>query len=199
MKKLLLTVAALALSTAAQASVIPTLTSVTPVGSDFFFSYSGYLSGDTGLVHGDQLDIFNFLGYVPGSITTGGIADVSATVTTGNPSGLALPPGFTIIPGSTTLVFTWVGPPYNASGGPFPITLFNGIGAESIYGASALDGAYSAVTTQNFGPTQGTKAFNTGFEAVPALVTEPATWALMLTGAAATGAILRGRRKLASA
>jgi hypothetical protein len=33
---------------------------------------------------------------VPGSISNGGYADVTATATTGNPSGLILPPGFVI-------------------------------------------------------------------------------------------------------
>jgi hypothetical protein len=199
MNKFLLTVAALAVSTAAQASIIPTLSSITPVGSNFMFTYDGYLSGDQGLVAGDQLDIFNFAGYVPGSVTAGGNPDVVATVVTGDPSGLSLPPGVSLIPGDVTLVFTYEGPPYDTSGGPFGVTLFSGLGAQSIYGGSALIGAYSAVAENNTGPETGTATFNFGFEAVPFPIPEPATWALMLIGAAATGASLRNRRNLAAA
>jgi hypothetical protein len=199
MKKLLLTVAALAVSAAAQASVIPTLSGVTPVGSVYLFTYDGYLSGDQGLVAGDQLDIFNFAGYVPGSITNGGNPDVVATAVTGDPSGLSLPPGVTLVPGDTTLVFTYEGPDYDTSGGPFGVTLFSGLGAESIYGSFALAGAYSAVAENNTGPETGTATFNFGYEAVPVPTPEPATWGLMLFGAAATGTVLRRRRRLSVA
>jgi hypothetical protein len=197
MKKLLLTVATVMAATATQASIIPTLTSVTPTGSDFTFTYSGYLSGDTGLKPGNQLDIFNFLGYVPGSISADG-NPVSVSVTTGNPSGLPLPPGFTFLPGAVTLVFTYTGPPYRTSGGPYDFTNFTGLSAESIYGGSALDGAYSAVAVGNTGPATGTAAYNFGYEAVPAIIPEPAAWGLMLIGATMTGAALRNRRKLAA-
>ncbi len=198
MKRLLLAAAALAISTAAQASIISTLTSVTPDGADYMWTYQGYLAGDQGLVFGDQLDIFNFAGYVPGSVTSGGLLDVTATATTGNPSDLILPPGFVIDPGTTTLVFTYTGPPYNASGGPYPVTLFNGIGAESIYNGINLFGAYSAEAEKNTGSETGTPTFNTGDEAVPE-VPEPGAWALMLLGAGLTGAAIRRRRSLAAA
>jgi hypothetical protein len=199
MKKLLLTAAsALAVAGAAHASIIPTLTGVTPDGSgDYFFSYQGYLAGDQGLVAGDQLDIFNFAGYVPGSVFSP-YGDVTATAVTGDPSGLDLPPGFTIQPGTTTLVFTYTGPNYDTSGGPFGVTLFNGIGAKSIYGNYALAGAFSAVAEKNTGPATGTATFNFGYEDVPISVPEPAAWSLMLIGAALSGAALRGRRQTAA-
>jgi len=200
MKKLFLAAAVLAVSTAAQASIIPTLTGVTPAGSDFMWTYQGYLAGDQGLVSGDQLDIFNFAGYVPGSVTNGGLANVTATATTGNPSGLILPPGFVINPSDTTLVFTYTGPPYETSGGPYPVTLFSGLGAESIYNAINIFGAFSAVAEKNTGPETGTPTFNTGYEAVPTMtVPEPGPWGLMLLGGGLTGMALRRRRSPAVA
>jgi hypothetical protein len=198
MKKFLLTAAVLAVSTASQASIIPTLTGITPVGSDFQFSYQGYLAGDQGLVSGDQLDIFNFAGYVPGTVASP-YPTVIASATTGNPSGLILPPGFVINPADATLVFTYTGPDYNTSGGPYAVTLFNGLSAESIYGTSTGFGAFSAVAEKNTGPDTGTTTYNTGYEDVPTPVPEPAIWALMLLGAGLSGATLRSRRKIATA
>ena len=72
MNKLLLTAIALvASSAAAHASNIPVLDTVTQVGSVFEFPYNGTLAGDTGLVAGNQLVIFDFGGYVTGSISAG--------------------------------------------------------------------------------------------------------------------------------
>ncbi len=196
---LLAAAAALAVCSAAQASVIPTLTGVTPDGSDFKFTYQGYLAGDQGLVAGDQLDIFNFAGYVPGSIFSP-YSDVTATATTGNPSGLILPPGFVINPADATLVFTYTGPNYDTSGGPFPVTLFDGLSADSTFGGINNSGAYSAVAEKNTGPDTGTPTYNLGYEDVPgAVVPEPGAWALMLLGAGLAGATLRGRRRAAVA
>src|SRR5215218_6930205 len=81
MKRLLLAAAALlAMPVAANAAVTPVLDSVTLVGSDYEFSYSGTLSGDTGLVAPDYLIIYDFAGYVAGSISAGiYAANVSAT------------------------------------------------------------------------------------------------------------------------
>jgi hypothetical protein len=194
MKKLLLVTAALVVSTAAHASIIPTLTGVTgPSGGQYTWTYQGYLAGDQGLVSGDQLDIFNFAGYVPGSVFSP-YANVVATATTGDPSGLILPPGYVIQPGTTTLVFTYTGPNYDTKGGPFGVTDFNGLSAKSTLGTINPLGAFSAVAEKNTGPDTGTPTFNTGYEAVPGSVPEPSAWGLMLLGAGLTGATLRRRR-----
>ena len=71
MKRLLIaTGAVLCLSGAAHASITPTLVSITPDGSDFDFNYSVTLSGDEGVTTGSQLVIFDFAGFVPGSIVS---------------------------------------------------------------------------------------------------------------------------------
>src|SRR4051794_1753422 len=72
MKRLLLTAcAAFGLATAANASVIPVLDSISPSGTEFEFKYDGTLAGDQGLINGSELIIFDFAGYVPGSISSG--------------------------------------------------------------------------------------------------------------------------------
>jgi hypothetical protein len=199
MKKLLLsTCAAFALATTAHASVIPVLQTITPVGSDFEFSYSGTLAGDQGLVPGSELVIFDFAGYVLGSISPGiyGPDLIAFTELTS-----AIPPPFSTIDDPTipNLVFKWVGAPFNASGGPFPQTAFAGLTAQSTFGSEKI-GGFSALTVTNNGAATGKSAFNTGFVGVPeAFVPEPASWALLMLGFGGMGAVLRARKQLRSA
>ena len=118
MNKLLLAATALVgLSSSAHASVIPVLDTVTPVGTDYEFSYSATLAGDTGLAAGNVLVIFDFVGYVAGSVSAGiYAADVDAF--TELTSLLTPPPGFDDDPTIVNLVFKWKGAPFNAVGRP---------------------------------------------------------------------------------
>ena len=189
MKKLLLTsIALVAWSSAAHASNIPVLDTVTLVGSEFEFSYSGTLAGDTGLVAGNRLVIFDFGGYVDGSISSGiYAADIDAFVEL--TSALLPPPGQTDDPTLVNLVFEWTGLPFNASGGPFPDVSFAGLSARSTNSTVVLDG-YAATTQINNGAATGRPAFNSGEVGVP--VPEPSTAGLVLLGL--VGAALRARR-----
>lgn len=187
LKKLLVATALLGLSAAAaNASIIPVLDTVTPFGSEFEFSYSGTLAGDTGIIAGNRVVIFDFAGYVDGSISAGiYAADIDAYVEL--TSTLLLPPGYDDDPTIENLVFEWTGSPFNASGGPFADVSFSGLTARSIYGAVGID-AYSAVTVINNGFTVGLPAYNQGPVAVPL----PETGALALLG---TGFALLARRR----
>ncbi|HEY9235013.1 MULTISPECIES: PEPxxWA-CTERM sorting domain-containing protein [Phenylobacterium] len=200
MKKLLLaTCAAFAVSSGASAAIIPVLDTVTPVGPDFEFSYSGTLAGDQGLVPGSQLIIYDFAGYVDGSISSGiYAADLAATVEF--TSALLPPPSDTDDPLVPNLVFTWTGAPFNAAGGPFADVSFAGLTAHSIYSAVQKDG-FSAKAVTNNGAATGDEAFNIGRVGVPmaSVVPEPAAWALMILGFGVAGASLRARRRLAVA
>jgi len=195
MKRLLLTAcAAFGLATAANASIIPVLSSVSDDGMGAFeFKYDGTLAGDQGLIPGSELIIFDFAGYVPGSISPGIYgADVDAFVELSS----AIPPPFLMIdsPLIPNLVFRWKGAPFNASGGPFPDVDFSGLTASSIYG-SAKVGGFSALAVVNNGKAGGLLTFNSGFVGVPnAVVPEPAAWAMLILGFGGAGAMLRRRR-----
>lgn len=194
MKKLLLAATALlALPVAANAAIIPVLDTVTLVGTDYEFSYSGTLAGDVGVVEDDLLIIYDFAGYVAGSISSGiYAADVDAF--TELTSSFA-PIGFNDDPTLVNLVFRWTGAPFNASGGPFSDVSFAGLTARSIYSGWTLDG-FVGLTTINNGAAEGQKDFNAGAVAVAAApVPEPAAWGLMIAGFGLAGAALRGRRK----
>lgn len=191
---LLAAIAVIVFSGSASASVIPTLNSVVPDGSDFKFSYTGQLAPDQGVVSGDQLVIVDFNGYVAGSVHSS-LPDVTASVSNTLPAGLLLDPGFTDNPSIPDLVFTYTGPNFQTGGGPFPaIFNFSGLSAESIFGTSTI-GSFSASAVTNVGATAGMPTFNVGEVGIPA-VPEPASWALMLTGFFGIGVIVRRKRVL---
>ena len=206
MRKLLLAAGAwMALSTAAHAAITPVLDSVTPLGTDFEYSYSGTLAGDHGLVSGSELIIYDFAGYIAGSISAGiyGADLLAFTELTS-----ALPPmfGYDDDPLIPNLVFKWVGAPFNASGGPFPDVDFAGLSAKSVFGETALN-SYSSLTVTNNGKATGFPSYSAGSVAVPfgtigghsGGVPEIATWAMMITGLAGVGALLRRHRRPALA
>jgi hypothetical protein len=173
---------------AAHAALVPVLDTVTLVGLDYEFSYSATLAGDTGLVEGDRLVIFDFRGYVEGSISSGiYAADVDAY--TEFTSQLAPPPGYPDNPNVVNLVFEWTGFPFNASSGPFADVSFAGFTARSNRSAVGIDG-YAAVTAINNGAATGLAAFDSGPVAVP--MPEPSTEAPAILGLA--GAMWRKRR-----
>ncbi len=202
MKRLVLaTGAVLCLSGAAQASITPTLVSITPDGSNFDFNYSVTLSGDQGLTTGSQLVIFDFAGYVAGSVTSPSPL-VSFTspllanfdVTTG---GVQVNPMFADDPTIPDLIFTYGGPNFQTTGGPFaPITVT--FSATSTFGGVAVDGFSSRAISNSGMGTVGMASFNNGavgVAAATALVPEPASWTLLIAGFGGVGSLLRGRRR----
>ena len=198
MKRLVLAaIAPLAIASVAHGAIVPSLENVTPVGSNFEFDYQGTLVGDQGLVSGSRLVIFDFAGYVIGSVSA---ADPNFVATVENTSsGLIVPPGTVDDPTVPNLVFTWIGPPFHASGGPFADFNF-AFKALSKYKNLALT-VFSAIAVKNndLGPGgAGTKTFNTGYTSAPSPAPEPQVWALMLAGFGLVGASLR-RRRTASA
>jgi hypothetical protein len=191
--------AALFTVTAANAAVIATLNPGSPTANGdgtFTYTYSGTLSGDAGLMPGDELVIFDFNGYVAGSVAAPlypGL--ISATTSLTNPE-LLQTPGQVDNPTIPNLVFTYIGAPFQVSGGPFAPSDFNNLTARSIFNSVTLD-TFGAMTTKNNPPgiETGTKIFDQGFISVPA-VPETATWAMMILGMGMVGMGLRMRRRI---
>lgn len=201
MKRLLLAAGvALCLSGAAHASITPVLASITPSGSDFVFSYNATLSGDEGLTNGSQLVIFDFAGYVPGSIFAPSPDIATSVVMTANfntgAGGVQVNPMFADDPTIPDLVFTYIGPDFHTSGGPFSSITFSGLTAASTLGGLTLDGFSSRAISNNGMGTVGTASFNNGAVGVAAaVVPEPASWALLIVGFGGAGTLLRARRR----
>jgi len=198
MRRLLIAaIVPLLLTSTAHAAIVPTLQSVTPVGANYEYDYQGTLVGDQGLVPGSTLVIFDFAGYVLGSISS---ADPNFVGTVSNTTpGFVLPPGTVDDPGVPNLVFTWIGPPFHASGGPFADFNF-AFKALSKYKKLALS-VFSAVAVKNngIGPGgTGTPTLNQGYITVPSAVPEPGTWGLMILGFGLAGASMRRRRATAA-
>ena len=179
----------------AQASVIPREIGITPDGANFKWVYDGELAPAEGVVTGDKLVIIDFAGYVAGSVGTS-LSNVSASVSNTLPAGMLLDPGFTDNPNIPDLVFTYTGPNFHTTGGPFPTqTDFSGLFADSIYSAFVA-GSFSATSVRNDGMLAGTADFTVGQVAVPtAAVPEPGTWAMLLAGLFGIGMALRAGRK----
>ncbi|HVZ27542.1 MAG TPA: PEP-CTERM sorting domain-containing protein [Rhizomicrobium sp.] len=184
---------------AALASVIPVESGITPDGSFFKFTYDGQLAPDQGVTAGDKLVIIDFAGYVAGSVGTS-LSNVTASTSPTLPAGMLLDPGFTDNPTIPDLVFTYTGPDFHTSGGPYPTQFdFTGLYADSIYSAFTT-GSFSAVAVKNDGELTGSTAYNVGEVAVPtSAVPEPGVWAMMLAGLFGIGMALRSARKASGA
>lgn len=193
MKKLLLAAAAvLCTATAAHASIIPVLMSVTQEGDLFRYSYQGTLAGDQGVTQGSKLVIFDFAGFAGGFQVPSSFISASTEMSSG-----MFAPGQTDDPNVTNLVFTWNGPDFHTSGGPLDSVDFNGLSALSTYNGTGLDG-FAALAVKN-NEAAGSLTVNAGSVLVPisAAVPEPGSWALMILGFGGVGAMVRSRKRSA--
>lgn len=191
--------AAVTFAVPASASVI-TLSGVTNNGpGDFTWSYQGTLGPDEGVRSGDRLIIFDFAGYIDGSIFTPSANVVGSVENTS--AGAFVTPGFNDDPNITNLVFTYVGPDFRNEGGPFTPFDFNGLGARSQFSARTVDAFFTLTTKNNPDGVPGgsnTAVFTLGQVTVPtAAIPEPATWAMLLGGFGMLGAATRRRNRVA--
>ena len=198
MKKwVLAAAAAVGLAGSANAAVI-TLQSITNNGpNDNTFRYQGTLGPDEGLRSGDRLVIYDFGGYIDGSIFTPSAQVIGSTEFT---STDPVTPGFNDDPNIVNLVFTYVGPDFRNVDGPFAPLDFNGLGARTTFSFGSADAFFTLTTKNNPNGAPGgsnTPVFTLGSVTVPTAVPEPATWAMMLGGFGLLGAATRRRSRVA--
>ncbi|MFD1611160.1 PEPxxWA-CTERM sorting domain-containing protein [Sphingomonas tabacisoli] len=196
MRNWVLAAAAAAVFAGPASAAVITLQSITNNGpNNFTFNYQGTLNPDEGVRTGDRLIIFDFRGYIAGSVFSN-LANVTATVE--NSSNVpVITPGQSDDPNIPNLVFTYTGPNFQTTGGPFASIDFNGLGARSTFGGTAFD-AFFAQTTKNTPPAEAmTVSYQVGTVRVPAGVPEPASWAMMLGGFGLLGAVARRRNAAA--
>jgi len=163
----------------------------TAVAGGYEFSYQGNFSHNEGIQAGSTLVIFDFAGYVAGSVFSP-YADVSAAAELVS-SGMIGSPDFNDDPNLFNLRFTYTG----AAPQDLSNINFGGLSARSILGGISIDG-FSAVTVKSAGVANGSKVYSVGLAGVPFGVPEPAMWAMMLGGFGLAGATIRRRRQAMS-
>jgi hypothetical protein len=195
MTKLLLGAAvAFALAAPANAAVL-TLQNVSANSpGDFTFNYQATLGPDEGVRAGDKFIIYDFGGYIDGSIFSTS-ANLATSVENSSPSGIVAP-GFTDDPTIANLVFTYNGPDFRNTGGPLATFDFPSIGARSTLGGTILDAFFSLTTKNNPTREQNTPIYTLGSVAVPFnAIPEPTSWAMMLGGFGVIGLTARRRTR----
>jgi hypothetical protein len=193
MKKLCALVAAAIVALPSQAAIL-TLENVTANGpDDFTFGYQATLGPDEGLRTGDQFVIFDFLGYVDGSIFSGS-GDFAVSAQNTSP-GTIVTPGQNDDPNIANLVFTYTGPGFRTSNGSPAAFDFPLFGARSRFSGLGLDAFFSLTTKNNPDAERNHPLYMLGSITVPRplAVPEPATWAMMIGGLGLAGAALRRR------
>ena len=204
MKKWVLTAAAaIGLTGPANAAVV-TLENVSINGSnDFTFTYEGTLGEDEGVRSGDRFVIFDFAGYIDGSIRSGTSNLIASTELMS--SSALVTPGFDDS-NVANLVFTYIGPDFRNQGGPFSPFTFENLSARSTVGGRAIDAFFTQTTKNNPSGVSGganTPVFTLGVVTIPGAantpdaVPEPATWAMMLGGFGLLGGAMRRRNRMA--
>jgi hypothetical protein len=146
-----------AMTIAAYADVIPTLSSIVPSGSDFTWNYSANVTVDQRVDHGDFFTIYDFGNFVAGSNTQPTGWMFSSALLGRTPSHV-LPHDD---PSILNLTWTYIG--QNPIIGPAPLGIFSVNNNTNQVRTSD----FAAQATRNGGPNDGTKISNVGAVSVP--------------------------------
>lgn len=204
MRYLLAAAAAVAGLAAPSNAAVLTLETVTTNGvGDFTFVYQATLDVNEGLRRGDRFVIFDFAGYIDGSVasaSTSPLLVASSELVTSTP---LMPPEFTDDPTIFNLVFTYNGSGFRTSGGPHAAFEIDGLSARSTFGGRSADGFFARTTKHDPSGGANSSIYTLGAVTIPApgnnpdAVPEPASWAMMLGGFGLLGGMMRRRRGIA--
>jgi hypothetical protein len=190
-------IAAFGLVGSADAAVL-TLQGITNNGpSNNTFTYQATLGPDEGVRTGDRFVIFDFAGYINGSVFSGDANLVASAQNT--TSGVLITPGFNDDPNVANLVFTYTGPAFRTTTGPLAPFNFAAIGARSTFSRTAVDAFFTLTTKNNPAAERNQPVFTLGQISVPvSAIPEPASWAMMIGGFGMLGAAARRRTRMTS-
>ena len=197
MRRVLLGVLGLVTAAAPAGAAVVTLQGVTSVSNGFQFTYQGTLGPDEGVTSGSRLIIYDFAGYVDGSITAPANFTATTEMTSSAPFIL---PGQDDDAGVANLVFTYNGPDFRTVDGPFAPFNFDGMSAVSTFSDITQDAFASFTIKNNPDAEENTQLIHIGLADVPfsneggQAVPEPGTWALMIGGFGLVGAAMRRRQ-----
>ena len=174
---------------ALRADVIPTLSTVSPIGSNFQWNYSTNVTIDQMVTHGDFFTIYDFGSFVPGSNMQPAGWTFSSSLVGTNPS-LVIP---TDNPAVLNLTWTYTGAtPINGSAslGTFSV-------ATNTNQLTTSD--FAAEATRNSGPNAGTKVDNVGQVSIPVPETSTLLPIIIVCGTAISAtlpSVLRRRQSI---
>ena len=172
----------------ARADIIPEVSTVTPNGANFTWTYTASLTNDETLQSGNFFTIYDFNGFVPGTnfqpanwVFSSANVGVTPSKVTPNDN-----------PSIPNLTWTYTGP--NVGPGPVDLGLF---GADSTIGTTATGQfAAEAIKYAPGKPGNGKPVDNIGSVGVPGqmnVIPESASLLLLLPGLAPLGLLLRKR------
>lgn len=189
----------------ANGAVVALQTVITNSANDFVFSYQSTLGPDEGLRTGDKFVIFDFNGYVEGSVRSSSSLFVASSEAF--TADAIVTPGFDDA-NIANLVFTYVGTDFRNDGGPYNAISFDAFSARSTFGGRTEDAFYTRTTKNNPDGRPGgsnTYAYTLGVVAVPTAgntpdaIPEPATWAMLVGGFGMLGAAVRRPSRMPAA
>jgi len=157
MKKISVLFAAATLALCAQADIIPTLSSITPDGSDFQWNFSVNVTVDQRVEAGDYFTIYDFRGLIPGSNT-----EPANWIFTSALLGVTPP---TVLPADDPTAFnlTWTYSGQDVILGQMFLGTFSVLAMTD----QSTTANFTAHATRSSGPDIGTKIDNIGVVSVP--------------------------------
>lgn len=193
MKRVLISLAALAIASAANASITPVLVGAPVDNGDgtYAWTYDATLASDQGIVSGSFFTLYDFVGFT-------GFGSLPANWTATS-ALLGKTPSKTLPDDDAALInvsFTYTGPDFNTTGPTTEQDLGNFVIFSSSNTIVLSD--YTSLGKLNNGPTIGSDVATIGSNAVGvagAAVPEPATWATLMVGMGLVGTSMRRRKR----